>query len=123
METPSASNGLANSGFIPYDTPAAIPAAIPIAVLLSLFIAGAKILLLLPKCPTSTPLTTLVGRIGVGHTLILGGMSHNEWRQEAHRADERGTLWRNNNLYPFIGNSLLFDYICTQKGINYDANK
>jgi len=48
----------------------------------------------LPKCPTSTPLTTLVGRIGVGHTLILGGVSHNEWRQEAHRADERGTLWR-----------------------------
>jgi hypothetical protein len=63
---------LANSGFIPYDTPAAIPAAIPIAVLLSLFIAGAKILLLLPKCPTSTPLTTsgarrLTGPMSVGH--------------------------------------------------------
>lgn len=24
--------------------------------------------MVLPKCPTSTPLTTLVGRIGVGHT-------------------------------------------------------
>ena len=71
METPSANNGLANSGFIPYETPAAIPAAIPIAMLLSLFIAGAKIRWFLPKCPTSTPLTTLVERIGVGHTLCM----------------------------------------------------
>lgn len=50
METPSASSGLANSGFIPYDTPAAIPAAIPITMLLSLFISGAKIQRFLPKC-------------------------------------------------------------------------
>ena len=68
METPSASKGLANSGFIPYETPAAIPAAIPIAMLLCFFIAGAKIRWFLPKCPTTTPLTTLVGRIGVLHT-------------------------------------------------------
>ena len=95
METPSASSGLANSGFIPYDTPAAIPATIPIAMLLCFFIAGAKIQRFLPKCPTTTPLTTLVGRIDVGHTLILGGVSHSEGRHKAHRADERGTLWRN----------------------------
>ena len=38
METPSASKGLANSGFIPYDTPAAIPAAKPIRLLRSCFI-------------------------------------------------------------------------------------
>ncbi len=49
---------------------------------------------ILPKCPTSTPLTALVGRIGVLHTLILGGMSHSEGRHKAHRADARGTLWR-----------------------------
>ena len=33
---------------------------------------------------------------------LYGGVSHNEGRQEAHKADGRGTLWRN-SIYTLLG--------------------